>query len=124
MANSRIDIPRNVEELLDLASDVHKKHLADGEASPLKSLQDYDWAVEGPKIQLALVKHKEAESLRRQMELAYKERDKLIGNVEGIVKSSRDVLKGVYSKTVKKLGEWGFDIKDAAVSSPVASASK
>lgn len=114
MANSRIDIPRNAEELLDLGVDIYKKHESDGDASPLKALKDYDWSVEGPKLNLALLKHKEAEALRRQMELAYKERDALLGNVEGIVKGSRDVLKGVYSKTPKKLGEWGFNVRDAA----------
>lgn len=122
MANTRVEIPRNVEELLDLANDVRKKHLADGDASPLRTLQDYDWSVEGPNIELALAKHKEAEALRRQMELAYKERDKLMGNVEGIVKSSRDVLKGVFSKTPKKLGEWGYNTKDTASGSHGTSA--
>lgn len=114
----RINIPRNVEELLTLADLVYNKHQSDGTASPLKLLQDYDWDIVGPKLNFALDKHKKAESLRREMEKAYEDRDALVGDIEGIIRSTRDLLKGVYSRTPKTLGDWGFDVDHAPKTKP------
>ncbi|WP_207896533.1 hypothetical protein [Flaviaesturariibacter flavus] len=46
------------------------------------------------------------------MEIAYRERDLLMGDIDGIIASSRDVLKGVHKKNPKRLGEWGFTVDD------------
>jgi hypothetical protein len=108
----RIAIPKNIEEHLDLASSVYNKHLADGEASLLKNLADYDWTVLGPKIAECLAKHKEAEECKRKMEDAYKERDLMFPEIEEAVRAGKAMLKGVFSKNPKKLGEWGFNVDD------------
>lgn len=120
----RIPIPRNVEEQLTLGTLIYKKHQADGATSVLKTMQDYKWDEMGPDLQPALDKHLEAESLRRKMEQAYKDRDRMIGDVEGSLKSTRDFLKGVYSKQPKKLGEYGYTVDDTPREKPAKAAAK
>ena len=45
-----VKIPRNPEDLLELAGLVYAKHTTDGAASPLNSLADYNWTDNGAKI--------------------------------------------------------------------------
>jgi hypothetical protein len=115
--NARVDVPRNIQDLLELAGKVYAKHLIDGNASPLNALADEKWEVEGPKIANCLAKHLEAEDLRRKMEMAYKERDMDFEGISDIVGSSSGLLKNIYSKNAKKLGEWGFDTVETSYSS-------
>lgn len=110
--SSRVDVPRNIEELLTLASKVYAKHQAEGAVSPLNLLRDYDWNVIGPNVTAALAKHEEAERLKREAEKAYEERNSLIGDIDGVVKASRDLLKAANAKNPKKIGEWGFEVND------------
>lgn len=108
----RVEIPRNLEEHLDLAQTVYDKHLADGDASLLKNLADYDWAIVGPKIDACLAKHKEAEDFKRKMDEAYKERDLIFPEIDEAVRASKAMLKGIFTKNPKKLGDWGFTVED------------
>jgi hypothetical protein len=108
----RVAIPSNLEEHLDLATSVYNKHLADGDASLLKNLADYDWAVIGPQIAECLIKHKEAEEYKRKMDDCYKQRDLLFPEIEEIVRASKAILKAAFTKNPKKLGEWGFTVDD------------
>lgn len=108
----RIVIPTNVGDLINLARLIFKKHIADGNASPLNALSDYTWEEYGPKIEEALTKHNEAEEYMRRAEQCYRDRDRIIGNLDGLVKASRDLLKAAFRKTPKKLGEWGFEVND------------
>lgn len=110
--NVRIVIPTNVGELLKLATRIYKKHLADGKNSVLRNLTDYNWDEVGPNLELAAAKHEEAEDLKRRAELAYRERDRLMGDIPGLIRATRDLLKGIFSKTIKKLIEWGFEVND------------
>jgi len=114
MANTkgRIAISTNTVEMLDQATKVYTKHVADGVASPLNTLTDYDWAKTGPTIAIALAKHKEAEELKGKMEAAYRERDLLVPAIEEILKSSRNLLKALNSKNPKRITEWGFNVDD------------
>lgn len=109
----RIVMPTNVGELLKLANRVYQKHLEDGKNSPLHALQDYKWDEIGPNLALAAAKHEEAEELSRRAEIAYRERDRLMGDVPGIMRVTRDLLKAIFKKSVKKLGEWGFEVNDS-----------
>lgn len=108
----RIVIPTNVGELLKLAGLIFNKHTVDGKASPLNALSDYTWDELGPKIAEALTKHNEAEEFTRRAEQSYRDRDRIIGDLDGLVKASRDLLKAAFKKTPKKLGEWGFEVND------------
>lgn len=108
----RIVIPTNVGELISLASLIYARHKADGKTSPLHAITDDPWDEYGPKIQEALIKHNEAEEHTRKAEQAYRERDQIIGDLDGLVKRTRDLLKAIFKKTPKKLGEWGFEVND------------
>jgi len=108
----RIVIPTNVGELLHLANLVYKKHQADGKDSPLNALEDYKWDDIGPNLALAAAKHEEAEEYSRRAEQAYRERDRLMGDIKGLIQASRDLLKAIFKKSPKKLGEWGFEVND------------
>jgi hypothetical protein len=107
MAQAKVSISRNVEELLDLAGTINQKHELLGKASPLSAL---DWKTQGSKVVEALAAHKRAEELKRLMEQAYEQRDALLKPIDEIVKQSRDVLKGVYRNEPRKMGEFGFDV--------------
>ena len=104
---SRVVIPKNVEELLNLAKAVLKKHQALGKDSPLSMLR---WGKVGPGIDKAIEQHKLAEKLRRDMEKAYESRDKKIPAIKDILQRSRDLLKGLYRNEMRKLGDFGFTV--------------
>jgi hypothetical protein len=107
-----VAIKRNPEELIKLGGNIYARHQLDGAASPLKSLVDNNWDVTGPKIAPCLKNHEKAEELKRQMEIAYQERDKVLVEIEEIVRNSAALLKGIYRNSPKKLGEWGFDVNE------------
>lgn len=110
----RVKIDKNPKMLLLLAQAIFDKHRADGAQSLLANLQDVDLNDLGPKIATVLATHLTAEEYKRKAEEAYRERDKEMGNIEKLVRSSASLLKGVYKKNPKKLGEWGFEVDDSA----------
>jgi hypothetical protein len=112
VTKGRIIIPQNVEEGLQLAQKVYEKHTQDGASSLLNNIEGYSWAEVGGKIETCLKKHLEAEELKRKMEEAYRERDLIAPEVMTILRASASLLKAVYSKNPKKLGEWGFSVDD------------
>lgn len=116
MANSkvRVNIPSNAEELLDLANMVYKKHLELGETSPLNGMVSHNWRDNGPKLEICLGLHRQAEELKRQAEELIAQRNAILSPIGESVRSSRDVLLGVYRETPKALGEFGFDVVDSA----------
>ncbi len=107
MSQHKFNISRKVEGILKLAGNIFSRHQELGKASPLSSLA---WNTQGPKVAEALAAHKRAEELKRQMEIAYEQRNALIEGIDEIVKQSRDVLKGVYRSEPRKLGEFGFEV--------------
>lgn len=111
---TRVPVPRSTGQLLELAQAIYQKHQTDGPASPLKTLTDFNWDLIGPNIGPALAKNNEAEMLRRQMEKCYEERDHLMGDIDSVVRVSRDLLKAVNKKNPRKLGDWGFDVNDTS----------
>lgn len=110
MAKSvRVKVFRNADELLKLADNIADKHKELGESSPLSPL---DWATQAPKVKQALALQKKVKELEKQVELAYEQRDNLLVDIDDIVKQSRDLLKAVYRKEPRKLGEFGFTVVD------------
>ena len=106
---TRVAVPNNVEELLNLARLIFEQHRSLGEKSPLSPL---DWDNLGKNVGTALEFHLEAEALKRQMELKYRERDALLTPLDELVRQSRDLLKAIYKKEPKKLGDFGFSVDD------------
>jgi len=105
----RVEIPLNTEELLNLAQLIFEQHLKLKDSSPLNPL---DWEVQGKNVSEALKLHLEAEALKRQTEIKYRERDALMSSITDIVKQSRNLLKAIYFKEPKKLGDFGFSVDD------------
>jgi len=120
--DGRIAIPRNVEDVLSLGTEVFTKHTNDGESSPLLHLDGVDWAVVGPTIPTALSLHQKAEKLKSQMEEAYRERDLYLPAIEEAIKVSRNLLKAHNQKNPKRLGEWGFKVADSVQAPKLAQA--
>lgn len=118
----RVEIPDNPVERLDLASDIYKKHTADGTTSPLNAIATDNWSVEGPKIALCIAKHDEAEESKRKMEALYKERDLLLAGIDNAIRSSRDVLAGVHHDNMKRLADWGFTVVESPKPGPKSKA--
>ncbi|MBK6977909.1 MAG: hypothetical protein IPH28_13065 [Cytophagaceae bacterium] len=112
MAKVKIKISRNVQEVLEQAQLVITKHNADAQTSVLNALQDVNWTEVKTQVDTCLGHHLRAEELRRQMELSYRERDKLLGPIIENVKASRDLLLGVFRSNPKRLGDWGFKVSD------------
>ncbi|MEI6754989.1 MAG: hypothetical protein WCK78_17720 [Paludibacter sp.] len=116
----RVNIPTNPAQELELAARVNAKHEADGAASPLNALQNHKWDDNASKITDAQTLHQQAEDLQRQANLAYRKRDLLLTEINESIKSSRDLLLGIYHDNPKELSQWGFDVSD----SPKAAAKK
>jgi hypothetical protein len=56
--------------------------------------------------------HTAAEDFKRKMEETYRERDISLPNIESAVRAASALLKGVYAKNPKRLGDWGFNVDD------------
>lgn len=108
----RIVIPTNPIDLLNLAQKIYDKHLADGAASPLNAMQDYSWAVDGPKIAPCKQNNDDAEAAARTAEQLYRQRDIDLPAIRLIVKNSAAVLKSINAKNPKVLGEYGLVVDD------------
>lgn len=108
----RINIPTHPADLLDLAKKIHDKHVEDGDNSPLNAMQDYDWDTEGPKITTCKQNHDNAEEAAKKAEQHYRQRDVDLPAIKDIVRNSAALLKTIYAKNPKVLGDYGFDVDD------------
>ena len=86
--------------------------MVDAEKSVLKSLQNHNWDDNGPQVANAETLHHQAEDLQRQANLAYRQRDLLLAEIDNSVKATHDLLLGVYRDNPKELSQWGFDVSD------------
>ena len=109
---ARVIIPSNAEKLLALAKQVYQKHTADGDASPLKVLSDFNWEDNGPRIDEAEALNERAKSLLKEAERVFEQRDALLRPITGTVRSSSRTLKGIHRASPKRLGDWGFTVDD------------
>ena len=108
MANTkpRVNIPKNPAQKLDLASKIYAKHTSMAATSPLNALQSHTWTTNGPEVA-------NAQSLHQQAEEAYRKRDLLLSEIDESIKSTRDLLLGIYRDNPKELGQWGFEVDDS-----------
>lgn len=120
-------MPKNPKEQLELGAKIYAKHQADNNESALAGIAS-EWAGLGPQLAPALAAHERAEKLRKQMEDAYEERDRVAAKTLELTQRSRDILQGHYgAANVRKMGEHGFTVDDspraakpAAVKAPKA----
>ncbi len=108
----RVVMPKDAKGKLDLSKKLFAKHQADGAASELKSLVDYDWNIVGPTVAAAQTAHDQAVALKAQAEAKFLERDAKLAPIVEITRASAKYLKGKFSKNAKKLADWGFTIDD------------
>ena len=91
---------------------MYAKHLADGAASLLLSLDGVDWAITGPKIASTETHNDTAEELSRKAEEEYRLRDAGMAEITDALRASKNILKGKFTKNPKALGDWGFQVDD------------
>lgn len=106
---TRIEIPAASSELIALAGNIQTKHKADGKSSPLDGL---DWDHYDPLITKALALDKQIDELNKETEQLVQQRNLIEPDLSDFVRSSRDVLQGVYRQTLRKLLDWGFSVND------------
>lgn len=112
----RVKIPhQNPKALLDLATNMRAKHLADGEASPLRVM---NWTELNPMIDDALAIEDRALQLNREKLLTYQQRRIQLKKIERAMRNTRDILTAVHSDEMKMLGLWGYDVLENRTSSP------
>lgn len=114
----RVVLSKNPKENLDLAKVVYDKHVALGAASPLKLLQDVDWAITGPKITPTLTQHNDAEFHKGEMEKNYAARDLNMPEIKKGLKQSINLLKATFGDNPKKLSDWGISVDDTPAPKP------
>lgn len=108
----RIIIPTKPSELLTLAQKIYDKHLIDGATSPLNAMNDYNWATEGPKVAPCKQNNDDAEAAAKRAEQFYRQRDLDLPQIKAIVQNSAAVLKSIYAKNPKVLGDYGLVVDD------------
>jgi hypothetical protein len=110
MPKPRITIPVNAGDLIDLAVAIEEQHLELEKASPLSLL---DWKAASAQIKEAQEVQKQINKLSKELEKLTERRNNLIGPLGDFVRSSRDVLSGVYRAEMKKLSDFGFQVDDS-----------
>ena len=93
--------------LIDLAAAIQEQHTALGKNSPLTLL---DWEQASPQIKDASGVQGQINKMNKDLEKLIEQRNNLIGPLSGFVRSSRDVLSGVYRSEMRKLGDFGFEV--------------
>lgn len=113
---ARIVIPRNAEKLLHLAENINKKHKTDGTKSPLNTMEmskfdtritDAGTALKEAK-ELEKAAEKKTEMFQKLLGVHTSQKTTNAGHLIYQVTQSRDILRGIYRSTLRKLGDWGF----------------
>lgn len=112
--NFGVTIPENAQELIGLNQRVLNKHILDGAGSVLTPLNMADYQA---KNTLAKDRDVKAAQFNKDKETAYENRDLALGigspnpdTVDYYVKSSRDILLGIYKGREQRLGDHGFNV--------------
>lgn len=106
---------QETEKLVDLVTKLRAKHVAEGDASPLKV---FDWDTLNPLLDQALDQEQVAARLKRETLNAFQQRKLKRRNLIAFVRKSRDILTGMYDQEMKVLGLWGFHVIDNRSTSP------
>ena len=109
MPKPRITIPTGAADLIELAGDIQEQHDELGKDSPLALL---DWKIISPQVKEATDVQKQIDKLTKDLEKLTERRNNLIDPLGDFVRSSRDILSGVYRAEMRKLGDYGFEVDD------------
>jgi hypothetical protein len=115
----RIIIPDNPAELLKLGAQIYAQHQKLGSKSPLNALEELpSWDDVGPKVVAAQTLQTQIEQHERDLKTLYGQRQQVMDVLLPQTRGSRDLLTGVYSQNLRRLGDFGYDVVEAAESKP------
>lgn len=115
----RIIIPDNPAELIKLGSQIYAQHQKMGGKSPLNALEELpSWDEVGPKVVAAQTLQDKIEQHERDLKTLYGQRQQVIDVLKPQARGSRDLLSGVYSQNLRRLGDFGYDVIDAVETKP------
>lgn len=103
----KIGIPSNPDKKALLAKDILTRAVDEGALSPLKPLINDQITA---KVNAITAKTKQAVEMRHQSEILIEQRNNMIADVEQFIRSSRDILTGIYPNEMKRLTEYGFEV--------------
>ena len=108
--NLRINIPLNPTLLILLAAAIKAQHGQLGKNSPLTALE---WDTLAPLIDEAATADAKLTALQKEVEVLSGRRQVLLDDtLTDFVRSSRDILLGVFRKEPRLLIDFGFDVSD------------
>ncbi len=112
--SSRVTIPSNPLEIIDLAKSIVAKHEADGATSPLGQLKigvdSFNDVM--ARAEPAQSDHLEAKAAERKADEKFRDRDVKLASLVTMIRLSRDLLTTLHPENRKALGEWGFTVDD------------
>ncbi|GAA3947276.1 hypothetical protein [Hymenobacter algoricola] len=107
----RIIIPDNPAELFKLAGLIYAQHQKLGTKSPLHALEELpSWDEAGPKVVEAQEIQAEIDKQEKNLKILYGKRQQHDDVVRPQTRGTRDLLTGVYSQNLRRLGEFGFEV--------------
>jgi hypothetical protein len=107
----RIIIPDNPAELFKLDALIYAQHQKLGAKSPLHALEDLpSWDEVGPKVQEALALQAEIDQQEKNLKILYGKRQAYLDAFVPQTRGTRDLLTGVYSQNLRRLGEFGYGV--------------
>ena len=112
----RIPVPtaKDPVGVLDLASLVLKKHLADGKDSPLRGQLKADFDAVAADIAAGLKDNADAKDLAKQLEAVYERRNNRVARVQPLLPRVSKALQSEYGPTgLRRMGEHGFTVDDS-----------
>ncbi|SHI31660.1 hypothetical protein SAMN02745146_0504 [Hymenobacter daecheongensis DSM 21074] len=111
----RIVIPENPADLFALDELIYAQHQKLGAKSPLNALEELpSWDEVGPKVAVAQTLQAQIDQLEKDLKNLYGQRQLLLDVFVPQTRSSRDLLTGVYSQNLRRLGEFGFEVIEEA----------
>ncbi|GAA4042843.1 hypothetical protein GCM10022409_30980 [Hymenobacter glaciei] len=110
----RVVIPTNPGELMKLTGLVYAQHQKLGNKSPLVILDSPTWDELGPDVEAAAATQARIETLEKELKSLYGQRDPHLATFTDLDRRSRDVLLAKHSANPAILGDYGFDVIEAA----------
>ena len=105
---ARINMPESFDDKSKLFKLIMKKHLEDGDSSPLKGVFDMDKLNKDNDDAIGF--DDVAKDLEKQAEDATQDRNNIFADVDSEEKRIAQLLKQIHRDNQKELGKWGFDI--------------
>lgn len=117
-SNFRVVIPRNADDLIELAELVIAKHIADGATSKLNDLITPDLIAA---VAVAKAKNTQLKQMRLDVETLTEELHRMLGirkgqklsdrnSIRSFMASGRDILMGHNKGEEQKLGDHGYEV--------------